>query len=202
MPRSIFHLPAAGVSLGVRVMKGGEVYIAVAACHPNDLFQKRVAFNVLNGRLDNARPTYPFTQVLKDKVCLDTTKSLNVELFSPIRDFARNIQKSMERIIESSLAPSSKSRLTWNLRSNLVNIKKLAESLNSEIVRLRDETPRPPKVNPRPLKVVTDAPAVQAEASGPACDANPSFTGSCDTDDALHTLASLTAQYDDMGGCV
>lgn len=216
MARSIFHLPEARVSIGIRVMKDGTIYLASSACHPNDIFRKKVAYNCLNGRLDNPERKvrnaagdlvdYPFAVKLKTKVDVKSIKSLPHEVYNPIHDMVRGVSNLMRRVsTDNLLAPAKLRRDLWTIRSNLVDLKKLASCVDNHLAAAKDATPRPPKAPVVKPVVLPPLPReladVQANPSCPNSDNASPFFGNDDIEEAARRLAGIADMSDYQGGC-
>lgn len=206
MARMIFHYPPARFSVGVKIAKDGTVHIVSAACHKRDVFNKRIAFAVLIGRLAQACSTYKLSRQLSTKVDLASIKSLNRELYGPIRDVIRSVtDPGLSR---------SKRRIA---ASNLRNLSKLASTIDSAILSMRKKAPKPatpPLVATRPITPIlppfnTARESVQADGAGSAASpvgeaaqsALATLMGDGPDDDETNGLERLAQHLGQYGSC-
>lgn len=97
--RMIFHNMPANISVGANVAENGEVHVAFAAVHPNDLKKssRKWANKILNDRLEGQNRFFMGTY---------TGDTIGGHVFGPIRDAIRNLssRRNVSGLPETALA--------------------------------------------------------------------------------------------------
>jgi len=78
----VFHVPTGRFSIGARIDENGNVYMAVAGCHPRDRWSKQISNAKIAGRL------------YSDKESVNLGKlefSKPNDIYGPMRDAVRHV---------------------------------------------------------------------------------------------------------------